>query len=54
MAEAVILYDTKRELLSFVNRIKRIIELGGLGRYAVKGGKCGWKPRDGILRKVEA
>lgn len=54
VADAVILYDPRGELLSFVNHVRKIIELAGLERYAVKGGKYGWKPKDGILRKVEA
>jgi predicted nucleotidyltransferase len=53
VADAVILYDPKGELHSFVNRVKKIIQLAGLERYVVKGGKYGWKPKDGILRKVE-
>lgn len=53
-ADAVILYDPKGELLSFVNRVKRIVEVAGLERYSVGGGKYGWKPRDGLLREVEA
>jgi hypothetical protein len=54
VADAVILYDPKGELVSFVNRVKKIIQLAGLERYAVKGGKYGWKAKDGILQKVEA
>jgi predicted nucleotidyltransferase len=54
VADAVILYDPKGELRSFVDRVKKVIQLAGLERYAVRDGKYGWKPKDGILRKVEA
>lgn len=53
-ADAIILYDRRGELLSFVTRVKKIIELAGLERYPVKGGKYGWKSKDGIMREVEA
>lgn len=54
VSDAVILYDPDGILASFVERVRNLIRVAGLERYSTKDGKYGWKPRDGILRAVEA
>ena len=53
-ADAIILYDPEGRLASFIERVRRLIQVAGLERYRTKDGKYGWKPRDGVLRAVEA
>lgn len=53
-SDATVLYDLEGELASFLERVRRLIEIAGLERYKTKDGKYGWKPKDGVLRMVEA
>lgn len=53
-ADAIMLYDPEGRLASFIERVRRLIQVAGLERYRTKDGKYGWKPRDGVLRAVEA
>ncbi len=52
-ADAVILYDPKGELATFLGRVHRLIEVAGLERYRTRDGSYGWKPRQGPLQAVE-
>ena len=52
-ADAIILYDPNRLIRSFLDKVKKIIDLAGLERYKVPTGEYGWKPKDGVLRAVE-
>jgi len=52
-ADAVILYDPKGELATFLRSVHRLIEAAGLERYRTSDGSYGWKPRQGILQTVE-
>jgi len=53
-ADASILYDRDGKLASFFGHVRRLVDAAGLERYRTKEGKYGWKPRDGVLRAVEA
>ncbi len=53
-SDAMVLYDREGELASFLERVRRLIEIAGLERYKCKDGKYGWKPKQGILRVVDA
>jgi predicted nucleotidyltransferase len=53
-SDAIVLYDREGELASFLERVRRLIELARLERYKTKDGKYGWKPKHGVLRVVEA
>jgi len=53
-SDATILYDPKGQLASFLRRIQRLIEVGGLERYRTKDGKHGWRSKRGVLEIVEA
>lgn len=53
-SDAIVLYDPEGKLGSFLESVNRLIHLAGLERYRTKDGKYGWKPKDGILRAVEA
>lgn len=53
-SDATILYDPKGQLAAFLRRIQRLIEVAGLQRCRTKNGKYGWKPKQGVLRIVEA
>jgi predicted nucleotidyltransferase len=53
-ADASIVYDPDGKLASFFGRVRRLVDAAGLERYKTKEGKYGWKPRDGVLRAVEA
>lgn len=53
-ADAIVLYDPDEKLRVFFDRVKKIVELAGLQRYSTKDGKHGWRPKDGVLRRVEA
>ncbi len=52
--DAAILYDPEGKLASFLERVRRLIRAAGLERYRTKDGRYGWKPKDGVLRAVEA
>jgi predicted nucleotidyltransferase len=52
-SEASVLYDRNRELASFLERVRKLIEIAGLERYRTKDGKYGWKPKHGVLQVVE-
>ena len=52
-ADAIILHDPKHKLSSFIDKVKKIIDLAGLERYKVETGEYGWKPKDGVLHEVE-
>jgi len=51
--ESKVLYDPEGKLAKFVGRVKELIDAAGLERYRTGEGKYGWKPRSGLLRKVE-
>jgi len=53
-SDASILYDPKGQLASFLQRIQRLIEVGGLERYRTKDGKYGWRPKQRLPQIVEA
>ncbi len=53
-SDATVLYDREGELASFLERVRKLIEIAGLERYKTKDGKYGWKPKHGVLRIVEA
>ena len=53
-SDAVILYDPEGKLASFVEHVLKLIQVAGLERYRTRDGKYGWKPKDGVLRAVEA
>jgi len=53
-SDATVLYDPKGQLTSFLRRVQKLIEIGGLERYRTKDGKYGWKPKRGALQTVEA
>jgi len=53
-SDATILYDPKGQLASFLRRVRRLIEVGGLERYRTRDGKYGWKPKRGVTQTVEA
>jgi len=52
-SDASILYDPKGQLASFLQRIQRLIEVGGLERYRTKDGKYGWRPKRGVHQIIE-
>jgi len=53
-SDATILYDPKGQLASFLRRVQRLIEVGGLERYRTKNGKYGWRPKRGVPQIIEA
>ncbi len=53
-SDAAILYDPEGKLASFLEGVRRLIRAAGLERYRTKDGKYGWKPKEGVLRPVEA
>lgn len=53
-SDANIIYDPDGKLASFLSRVRKLIDAAGLERYRTGDGKYGWKPKDGVLRAVEA
>jgi len=53
-SDADIIYDPDGKLASFLARVRKLIAAAGLERYRTRDGKYGWKPKDGVLRAVEA
>jgi len=51
--DAKVLYDPEGKLARFVGKVKKLIDAAGLERYRTGEGKYGWKPKSGLLRKVE-
>lgn len=52
--DANVIYDPDGKLATFLARVRKLIDAAGLERYRTRDGKYGWKPKDGVLRAVEA